>query len=58
MKKARTPSRRDSPGPNLFTGTLEAAMTGAVNRAWKNISAAAGIEHKPVNFENKKEPNA
>ncbi|MBL3539656.1 M48 family metallopeptidase [Aminivibrio sp.] len=43
----------------LFTGTLEAAIDqAAVNRAWKTISAAAGIEHEPVNFENKKEPNA
>lgn len=29
-----------------------------VNRAWKHISAQAGMEHKPVNFEDKKEPNA
>ncbi|MDD2454410.1 MAG: M48 family metallopeptidase [Synergistaceae bacterium] len=29
-----------------------------VTRAWKRVSAQAGIEYKPVNFENKKEPNA
>jgi hypothetical protein len=25
-----------------------------VTRAWKRVSAQAGIEYKPVNFENKK----
>lgn len=43
----------------LFTGAAEAAIDqAAVHRAWAKISAKSGIEHKPVNFENKKEPNA
>lgn len=38
---------------------LEGAIDQAtVKRAWSRISAAAGLEAKPVNFENKKEPNA
>ncbi|NLK18367.1 MAG: M48 family metalloprotease [Synergistaceae bacterium] len=36
-------------------GAIDEAM---VNRAWKNIAKAAGLEAKPVNYENKKEPNA
>jgi len=43
----------------LFTCAAEAAIDqAAVHRAWAKISAKSGIEHKPVNFENKKEPNA
>lgn len=44
----------------LFSGgALEGAIDKTtVNRAWVNIARAAGLEAKPVNFENKKEPNA
>ena len=38
---------------------MEGAINEAtVNRAWVNIAKAAGLEAKPVNYENKKEPNA
>ncbi|MGI6253115.1 MAG: M48 family metallopeptidase [Synergistaceae bacterium] len=43
----------------LASPPVEGAINqSTVNRAWKRIAAAAGLEAKPVNFENKKEPNA
>lgn len=43
----------------LFAGASEGAIDkDTVERAWKRVAAAAGVEHKKVNFEKQKEPNA